>query len=54
MGTDMKEDSTKPPIELDPKELLGLSQVAKVSDKPAADGRLLSKIGPEGPLPSDI
>jgi len=44
----MKEDHTQPLIELDPRELLGLSQVAKVSDKPAADGRLLSKVG-EGP-----
>jgi len=48
MGTDMKEDSTEPLIELDPNELLGLSQVAKVSDKPSVDGRLLSKVG-EGP-----
>ena len=46
----MKEDSTQPLIDLDPRELLGLSQVAKVSDKPAADGRLLSKVG-EGPPP---
>ena len=45
----MKEDSTQPLIDLDPNELLGLSQVAKVSGKPAADGRLLSKVGPEGP-----
>src|SRR5690349_7854694 len=50
MGTDMKEGSTQPFIELDPRELLGLSQVAKVSDKPAADGRMLSKVG-EGPGP---
>jgi len=28
-----------------------LSQVAKVSNKTAADGRLLSKVGPEGPPP---
>ena len=46
----MKEDSTQPLIDLDPRELLGLSQVAKVSNKPAADGRLLSKVG-EGPGP---
>ena len=69
----MKVDNTQPVIELDPRELLGLSQVAKVSGKPAADGRLLSKVGEgpgpvqpsrisrllskiggEGPLPSDI
>ena len=47
----MKEDSTQPLIDLDPNELLGLSQVAKVSGEPAADGRLLSKVGPEGPPP---
>jgi len=46
MGTDMKEDST---IELDPRDLLGLSQVAKVSGKQAATGRLLNKVGGEGP-----
>ena len=48
----MKEDGigTEPVIELDPRELLGLSQVAKISNKPAADGRLLSKVG-EGPSP---
>jgi len=51
MATDMKEDSTQPLIDLDPNELLGLSHVAKVSGKPAADGRLLSKVGPEGPPP---
>jgi hypothetical protein len=50
MGTDVKEDSTQPVIELDPRELLGLSQVAKVSNKTAADGHLLSKVG-EGPGP---
>jgi hypothetical protein len=38
----MKEDST---IELDPRDLLGLSQVAKVSGKQAATGRLLNKVG---------
>jgi hypothetical protein len=42
----MKEDST---IELDPRDLLGLSQVAKVSGKQAATGRLLNKVGGEGP-----
>ena len=49
----MKEGSigTEPFIDLDPRELLGWSQVAKVSDKPAADGRLLSKVG-EGPRPA--
>jgi hypothetical protein len=51
MGTDMKEDSTQPLIDLDPNELLGLSQVAKVSGKQAATGRLLSKVG-EGPRPA--
>ena len=45
----MKEDSTQPLIDLDPNELLGLSQVAKVSGKQAATGRLLNKIGGEGP-----
>ena len=50
MGTDMKEDSTQPLLDLDPNELLGLSQVAKVSGKPAADGRLLSKSAPKDPL----
>ena len=44
----MKEDSTQPPIELDPRELLGLSQVAKVSGKQENVGRVLSKVG-EGP-----
>jgi hypothetical protein len=41
----MKEDSigTEPLIELDPRELLGLSQVAKVSGEHAATGRLLIK-----------
>ena len=47
----MKEErALSPIIDLDPRELLGLSQVAKVSGKPAADGRLLSKVG-EGPYP---
>ena len=41
------------PIELDPSELLGLSQVAKVSGVPGKPvlGRVLNKIGPEGPHP---
>lgn len=42
------------PIDLDPNELLGLSQIAKVSEglgKPGALGQVLSKIGPEGPPP---
>jgi len=51
MGTDMKDDITQPLIDLDPNKLLGLSQVAKVSGKPSADGRLLSKVGTEGPPP---
>jgi hypothetical protein len=40
------------PIDLDPSELLGLSQVAKVSGvlgKPDTLGRLLSKVGENGP-----
>ena len=43
------------PIELDPSELLGLSQVAKVSGVPGEPvlGRVLNKIGPEGPRPVD-
>ena len=46
----MKEDSTgnAPLIELDPRELLGLSKVAKVSGVHRATGRLLNKVG-EGP-----
>ena len=47
----MKEDSAAPLIELDPRELLGLSQVAKVSTDSKADPQLLNKIGPEGPPP---
>ena len=42
-------------IDLDPNELLGLSQVAKIAGEKGdrwVDARLLSKIG-EGPLPSD-
>jgi hypothetical protein len=50
----MQEDQfiAEEPIDLDPSELLGLSQVAKVSGvlaMPDALGRLLSKIGGEGP-----
>jgi hypothetical protein len=45
----MKEDSTQPVIELDPRELLGLSQVAKVFGEHPATGRLLNKVGGEGP-----
>ena len=47
----MKEGSigTEPLVELDPRELLGLSQVAKVSGEHAATGRLLNKVGGEGP-----
>ncbi len=47
----MKEDSTQPRIDLDSNELLGLSQVAKVSGKQEDVGRVLSKVGPEGPPP---
>ena len=46
--------TTSEPIDLDPYELLGLSQVAKVSriaDKPDVLSRVLSKIGFEGPPP---
>ena len=46
--------TTGEPIDLDPNELLGLSQVAKVSripDEPDVLSRLLSKIGFEGPPP---
>jgi len=50
MGTDMEEDSTQP-LDLDPDELLGLSQVAKVSGKQEDVGRVLSKVGTEGPPP---
>ena len=31
-----------------------MSQIAKVSGKPAADGRLLSKVGAEGPPPPPV
>ena len=44
------------PIDLDPNELLGLSQIAKVSGgvgKTGGLGQVLSKIGPEGPPPTD-
>jgi len=44
----MKEDGTEPRIELNPNELLGLSQVVKVSGKQEDAGRLLSKVGGEG------
>ena len=47
----MKDDSTELPIDLDPNELLGLSQVAKVSGKQEDVGRVLSKVGAEGPPP---
>ena len=49
----MKEDGigTESLIELDPEELLGLSQVVKVAGKQEAVGRLLSKVGFEGPPP---
>jgi hypothetical protein len=55
----MTEDRTitGEPIEFDPNELLGLSQVAKVSriqDKPDVLGRVLSKIGLEGPSPGSV
>ena len=51
----MKEDRTitTEPIELDPSELLGFSQVAKVSGvqgEPGDLGRLLSKIGGSGEI----
>jgi hypothetical protein len=54
MGTVMKEESTEPIVDLDPNELLGLSQVAKVSGKWEAVGRLLSKVGAEGPPPPPV
>ena len=53
--TDWK--TTGEPIDLDPNELLGLSQIAKVSEglgKPGALGQVLSKIGPEGPPLPDL
>ncbi len=50
----MREENAKPVIDLDPRELLGLSQVAKVSDKSAPDSRLLSKVGAEGPPPPPV
>ena len=49
----MKDETTlNQPIELDPTELLGLSQVAVVSAGPTANAQLLNKIGPEGPPPT--
>jgi hypothetical protein len=43
---------TEPVIDLDPSELLGLSQVAEVSgNQPSPLARLLSKIGGEGAEP---
>ena len=50
----MKEDSTELLIDLDPNELLGLSQVAKVSGKQEDVGRVLSKVGAEGPPPPPV
>lgn len=46
----MEENGIRPelPIDLDPRELLGLSQVAKVSGKQEDVGRMLSRVG-EGP-----
>jgi hypothetical protein len=41
----MKEDSTEPLVDLDPNELLGLSQVVKVSCKQEDVSRVLSKVG---------
>jgi hypothetical protein len=56
MGTEMKVVSigTEPLIELDPRELLGLSQVAKVSGKQEDVSRVLSKVGAEGPPPPPV
>ena len=49
VGDDMKDSTGNAPlIELDPRKLLGLSQVAKVSGVHRATGRLLNKVG-EGP-----
>ena len=45
------QSGTDPLIELDPEELLGLSQVVKVAGQQEAVGRLLSKVGFEGPPP---
>ena len=44
----MEEKGPKPIIELDPRELLGFSQMAKVSAEAKASSKLLSKVG-EGP-----
>ena len=56
MRETVKEESVviEPAIDLDPRELLGLSQVAKVSGKPEAVGRLLCKVGTEGSPPPTI
>jgi hypothetical protein len=53
---DMKKVSigTEPLIELDPRELLGLSQVADVSGKPEDVGLVLSKVGAEGSPPPPV
>jgi hypothetical protein len=52
----MKDDQTKAwnEVQLDARELLGLSQIAKVSaaeasDGPACIGRVLNKVGGESP-----
>jgi len=54
----MKENGirTEPHIDLDPRELLGLSQVAKVSGKQEDVGRVLSKVGEiiQGTQPRDL
>ena len=50
----MTENRRGEPIDLDPSELLGLSQIAKISrtpDRPDVLSRVLSKIGFEGPPP---
>ena len=47
----MREENAKPVIDLDPRELLGLSQVVKVSCKQEDVSRVLSKVGFEGPPP---
>jgi hypothetical protein len=58
LGTNMKEDGirTEPPIDLDPRALLGLSQAAKVSGKQEDVGRVLSKVGEgaQGTRPSRL
>ena len=54
----MKENGIRPEplIHLDPRELLGLSQVAKVSGKQEDVGRVLSKVGEgvQGTRPSRL